>query len=110
VPADTVAPTTTVPTTTVPATVAPTTAVASESLRLRASELGALDSSRPQARIVRATPDRVLLRISKARGSVDVLVNGKLVLRTKKRVLVLKSKGIAKKRVTVRASAAKPRA
>ncbi|MFZ9697136.1 MAG: S8 family serine peptidase [Ilumatobacteraceae bacterium] len=110
VPADTVAPTTTVPTTTVPVTVAPTTAVASESLRLRASELGALDSSRPQARIVRATPDRVLLRISKARGSVDVLVNGKLVLRTKKRVLVLKSKGIAKKRVTVRASAAKPRA
>jgi hypothetical protein len=66
-----------------------------------------LDATQPQATVVRATADRVLVRISNARGSVDVLVNGKLVLRTKKKVLLLKSKGIGKKRVTVRASAVK---
>jgi len=49
----------------------------------------------------------VLVRISNARGSVDVLVNGKIILKTKKRVLLLRAKGIATKRVTVRASQAK---
>jgi len=34
-------------------------------------------------------------------------VNGKILLKTKKRVLLLKSKGIGAKRVTVRASATK---
>jgi hypothetical protein len=76
-------------------------------LRFRASDIGALESAQPQATVVRTSADRVLLRISNSRGSVDVLVNGKLVLKTKKRVLLLKSKGIGAKRVTVRASAVK---
>jgi subtilisin family serine protease len=101
-PAETVVPST------APATsVAPTASVASESLQFRANGAAVLDATQPQATVVRATADRVLVRISNARGSVDVLVNGKLVLRTKKKVLLLKSKGIGKKRVTVRASAVK---
>jgi len=63
--------------------------------------------AQPTASVVQSTPDRVLVRISNAAGSVDVLVNGKAVLRTKKRVIVLKSKGISAKRITVRASRAK---
>jgi subtilisin family serine protease len=63
--------------------------------------------AQPTASVVQSTPDRVLVRISNAAGSVDVLVNGKMVLRTKKRVVVLKSKGISAKRITVRASRAK---
>ncbi|MBU6227991.1 MAG: S8 family serine peptidase, partial [Acidobacteria bacterium] len=64
-------------------------------------------TAQPTASIVQSTSDRVLVKISNATGSVDILVNGKAVLRTMKRVVVLRSKGIASKRVTVRASRAK---
>lgn len=109
--APTTAPATTVPAaveTSTPTTVAPANTTVqqspSEQLRYRASDIGALDATRPQATVVRTNADRVLVRISNARGAVDVLVNGKIILKTKKRVLLLKSKGIGKKRVTVRAS------
>ena len=113
---ETTAPETTVPVTSAPtpsenstpASSSPTTVVpntSTESLQLRASGAGILESAQPQAAIVRTSNDRVLVRISNTRGSVDVFVNGKFVLKTKKRVLLLKSKGIGTKRVTVRASA-----
>ena len=76
-------------------------------MQFRASDIGALETAQPRATVVRTSSDRVLLRISNARGTVDVLVNGKILLKTKKRVLLLKSKGIGAKRVTVRASATK---
>ncbi|MFM7745182.1 MAG: S8 family serine peptidase, partial [Actinomycetota bacterium] len=114
---ETTAPTTTTPATTAPAPVettapsiaaptteASTTTIATEQVQFRASGTGALETAQPQATVVRTGADRVLLRISNARGSVDVLVNGKMILKTKKRVLLLKSKGIGMKRVTVRAS------
>lgn len=63
--------------------------------------------SEPQATVLKSSADRVLVKITNARGSVDVLVNGKIVLKTKKRVLVLKAKGIGAKRVTVRTSKTK---
>jgi len=125
----TTAPATTVPATTVPATTAPATTVPAavetsapttiaranetvqqspnEQLRYQASDIGILDVTGPQATVVRSSADQVLVRISNARGSVDVFVDGKKILRTKKRVLLLKSKGIGKKRVTVRASSTK---
>jgi len=109
--APTTAPATTAPAaveTSTPTSIAPASTTVqsspSEQLRYRASDIGALDGTQPQATVVRASADRVLVRISNARGLVDVLVNGKKILRTKKRVLLLKSKGIGKKRVTVRAS------
>jgi subtilisin family serine protease len=104
------APTTSQPASTdsvAPTTTAPATTVAGAPLQFRASDIGAFDSAQPQATVVRTSADRVLVRISNTRGSVDVLVNGKFVLKTKKRVLLLKSKGIGTKRVTVRASAVK---
>ena len=98
---------TTTPSTAAPTTVAPTTTIATEQVQFRASDIGALETLQPRATVVRTSSDRVLLRISNARGTVDVLVNGKILLKTKKRVLLLKSKGIGAKRVTVRASATK---
>lgn len=96
---------TTTPSTAAPTTAVPTTTVVTERVQFRASGVGAVEVMQPQATVVRTGSDRVLVRISNARGSVDVLVNGKFVLKTKKRVLLLKSKGIGAKRVTVRASA-----
>ncbi|MBU6227939.1 MAG: S8 family peptidase, partial [Acidobacteria bacterium] len=96
---------TTTPSTAAPTTAVPTTTIATEQVQFRASGVGAVEVVQPQATVVRTGSDRVLVRISNARGSVDVLVNGKFVLKTKKRVLLLKSKGIGAKRVTVRASA-----
>jgi subtilisin family serine protease len=103
----TAAPTPAPTTTTAPSTAVPTTAIATEQVQFRASDIGALETLQPRATVVRTSSDRVLLRISNARGTVDVLVNGKILLKTKKRVLLLKSKGIGAKRVTVRASATK---
>ncbi|MFM8390207.1 MAG: S8 family peptidase, partial [Actinomycetota bacterium] len=96
---------TTAPSIATPTTEASTTTIATEQVQFRASSTGALETAQLQATVVRASTDRVLLRISNARGIVDVYVNGKFILKTKKRVLLLKSKGIGKKRVTVRASA-----
>jgi subtilisin family serine protease len=102
-PATTVAPVTTVAdATTLPST-SSTTALARD---VRSAAFNASNVAQPEATIVRASVDKVLLRISNARGAVDVMVNGKVFLRTKKRVLLLKSKGIGAKRVTVRASRA----
>lgn len=67
----------------------------------------AVPAEKPVATLVSSTPDRVLVKISNASGMVDVLVNGKTVVRTMKRVIVLRAKGIANKRVTVRASRTK---
>jgi hypothetical protein len=102
----TVLPSPTAPSTTnVPTTVAP--AAAGDDARLRASGAGVFAVSEPQATVLKSSADRVLVKITNARGSVDVLVNGKIVLKTKKRVLVLKAKGIGAKRVTVRTSKTK---
>ena len=82
-------------------TVTPTT-VAPQSVGVRSVALGNVEE--PAATIVRSGADKVLVRITNARGLVDVMVNGKVVLKTKKRVILIKSKGVAAKRVTVRAS------
>lgn len=71
-------------------------------IRGRATTVSA--SPRPTVRVVRVNTNRVVLRISVQSGAVDVLANGKFLLKTTKRVVVLRSKGIGKKRITVRAS------
>jgi subtilisin family serine protease len=93
------APTTAVDTTT---TLAPTTtSIAPQVVNVRSAAIDSSGVDQPEAKIVRASADKVLVRITKARGPVDVLVNGKRVMTTKKRVLLLKAKGIGAKRVTV---------
>jgi hypothetical protein len=98
-------PTTEVGTTTTVA--ASTTSIAPQVVDVRSAAFDISGVDQPEAKVLRASDDKVLVRITKARGPVDVLVNGKRVLTTKKRVLLLKAKGIGAKRVTVRASSIK---
>jgi subtilisin family serine protease len=59
----------------------------------------------PAARIVPVSADRVIVRVLKFTGKIEVSVNGKILFRTSKPVFLIKSKGIAAKRIEVRAVA-----
>ena len=59
----------------------------------------------PTTRIIHVSADRVIVRILKFSGKVEVFANGKILFRTSKPVFLIKSKGIAAKRIVVRAVA-----
>ena len=105
---ETTVPETTVPETTVPETTVPetTTTVAppSETARVAAATGPAVA---PQVSVVRASADRVTLRIVAKNGKVDIYRNGKYVLTTTKKLVTLKLKSLAGSRFTVRASRAR---
>ena len=104
----TTVPVTTVPVTTVPETTVPVTTTAAAPATEAAVVVAAtVPAVAPQVSVVRASADRVTLRIVAKNGKVDIYRNGKYVLTTKKKLVTLKMKSLAGSRFTVRASRAR---
>jgi subtilisin family serine protease len=104
---ETTVPETTVPVTTVPETTVPETTVAPQSGQVSTLASATSQAVAPQVSVVRATADRVTLRIVAKNGKVDIYRNGKYVLTTTKKLVTLKVKSLASSRFTVRASRAR---
>lgn len=88
-------------TTTSPSVVeAPSSTLAS--LRATSITLGPVLTS--EALVSRVSPNKVIIRIKKFKGSVDVFTNEKFLFRTSKRAFVIRARGIGVRPITVRAS------